>query len=712
MTDIVDCIIDGGGANQIPCPTTATDECTNDPSKSANAWAPQTILKISAETKSVSERFTAVEGQVLFDIKTFAYFKDTGALEVHKNGLLLTPQIDWVEQTSTTFALVQPATANDVLVATAHVAISGNVDVRDTDIFISNYQALRDYTGTEITIYTQGRVTAADGGEGMFQLLTGFAIGFFTDNNYNILVPTAGDGSSAWLSKSTLDFNTIDDLEASVRVKVGDIVTTFGYIVLGDAGSNKYEIVAAGTATPNEGSVIDLPGSGFQAIALFGVAPVNFNSRQWGVVADGVTDDTVQMDRALDFLSSVGGGELLLPITEGGSVYKCNVILHQNTNITGASRDVTMIPAIDAPVITVAKNEAINRLSIKLIVIEGAATKATFTSQDGIRIEPDVGIVHDKINIEDCIIKNCGAAGIVYKGADSTREVREPTIIRSTVKDCARPGLEILGEVSRLDAANCTINDNGDENIDTESNIVIQAFGGSFPEDINLGGTRIETPTYLVSGNSIYASSVLGLSVLGCTFIDFKTGILFDTGPNGQILIANNRFERETGVIVALCEIDDVNGFTWSNNNVGSTTAGPIGINLTGTVENLTKIDITANNSWGNLTASVNNMPPAIVTSNAVSLPQKEGLVAISLSGAGLVDLNNVFDEKGGIVQLVNGDEVTLHITDITRAVTVKDAVGNIDSVGDFLLNGLNDNIKLAWNSYTSKWIETSRSNN
>ena len=713
MTDIVDCIIDGGGANQVPCPDPAADLCPDDPSANASAWNPQTILKISADVKSISERLTASEGQTLFNLKTFAYFPDTGALEVHKNGLLLTPAIEWVEQLSTTFSLVKGATAGDVIIATGHVAITGNVDVRDTDIFLSNYQALRDYGGTEQTIYPKGRVTAADGGEGMFQLVTGFIIGFFVDNNYNIIVPTGGDGSSAWLSKSTLDFNTVADLEASVRIKVGDIVTTFGYLVLGDAGSNKYEIVASGTGVPDGGFFIDLPGSGFQARALFGVAPVNFNARQWGAVGDGVTDDTAQVQAAIDFLALVGGGEILFPITESGSVFRLNITLHENTNLRGASRDIEFIPAADAPVITIAKDEAINRLTIQLIFINGIATQGTFTSQDGILIEPDSGVIHDKVNIEECIITNCGGAGVVYKGGDDTRQIREPTMHRTTIRLCTRPGLEILGEVSRLEVANCAINDNGDENTDSESNIVIAAVHPSFPVDIKITNTRFDTPSYLVGGNTIYVESVLGLVIDNNTFLGFKTGILIDTGPNGQLLIANNRFEREIGGdIVELVKIDDVNGLTFSNNNVSAATTGPVGLNLSGTIGNLVKVDITTNNAWGNLTSSVSNMPPAIVAANVVSIPQKEGMVALSLAANGTTDLNSIFDEKGGIVQLVNGDEIVIHIIDVARTMTVKDGVGNIQMAGDFILNSLTDTLKLMWNSYQTAWVEISRTDN
>ena len=170
----------------------------------ANIWNPRALLAISGDTKSVEERLTATANQTLFTLTDFVYVVGTGALEVHKNGLLLTKNVDWVEQTDTTFSLLIPATAGDQIIATGHVAITGDVDVRDTDIFLANNQALRDYAGTEETIYIKGNVTAGDGGEQFFQLFTGAAIGAFLDDDADILLPTGGNGSIAWVSNTNL----------------------------------------------------------------------------------------------------------------------------------------------------------------------------------------------------------------------------------------------------------------------------------------------------------------------------------------------------------------------------------------------------------------------------------------------------------------------------------------------------------------------------
>lgn len=170
------------------------------PHGEASIWEPRSLLEISANTKSVEERQTAIANQTLFTLVSFAYVVGTGALEVYRNGIHLTKGTDWVEQTGTTFTITVPSVAGDQIVAVAHVGITGDVDPRDTDIFVSNYQAVRDYAGTEVSLYSQGRILTGDGGQRFFQKITGKPPSFFVDDNRDILVPSGGDGSVGWKS--------------------------------------------------------------------------------------------------------------------------------------------------------------------------------------------------------------------------------------------------------------------------------------------------------------------------------------------------------------------------------------------------------------------------------------------------------------------------------------------------------------------------------
>ena len=173
----------------------------------ANIWQPRTVLATSSDSKRIEEGMTAAASQTLFTITTFAYALGTGALEIFKENpsgdkVYLEEGVDWVEGTTTTFSLVIPALAGERIVAVGFVGITADIDVRDTDIYVTNYQAIRDYAGTEITLYSQGSVTVGDKGEAFFQKLTGGSPGTYVDNSNTVIVPTGGDGSIGWVRRS------------------------------------------------------------------------------------------------------------------------------------------------------------------------------------------------------------------------------------------------------------------------------------------------------------------------------------------------------------------------------------------------------------------------------------------------------------------------------------------------------------------------------
>mgnify|MGYP003629517383 CR=1 FL=1 len=289
----------------------------------ANIWNPRTLIEISADTKSAEEKITAIAAQTLFTLTEFIYVVGTGALEVHKNGLLLTKGTDWVEQTGTTFSLTSPATAGDVLVASGHIGITAVVDVRDTDIYVANYQAIRDYAGTEVTVYAQGSVLAGDLGNSFFQKKTGAAPGFYVDNGVTVLVPTGGDGSVGWVGKP--DGSNFEGVANAIAALVAnpdgyDSVETLSYrtkaectslsISYPDEGGAKYSVVAAATGTADGGGFID---AGTKQLKLAYSDTISVN--QFGALGKGTLDNLLPIQAALDF------ADITTTVTTAGGVY-------------------------------------------------------------------------------------------------------------------------------------------------------------------------------------------------------------------------------------------------------------------------------------------------------------------------------------------------------------------------------------------------------
>jgi len=80
---------------------------------------------------------------------------------------------------------------------------------------------------------------------------------------------------------------------------IGNSVETLGYISEGDGGNNIYKIVPAGTFIADNGSVIDLTGSGLQAKGLFPDGVVNIN--QFGADPTGGVGINPAVDAAMAF---------------------------------------------------------------------------------------------------------------------------------------------------------------------------------------------------------------------------------------------------------------------------------------------------------------------------------------------------------------------------------------------------------------------------
>jgi hypothetical protein len=149
------------------------------------------------------QTFTAGVGQDVFNLTTFTYTLGTNSLLIFKDGAVLDPPnpnpVDFTETSTSQFQLATPCTGGETIIAFGFVGITGTMPSIISDLMVANYQAIREYTDTAEILYAKGAVTSVDGGESYFQLTTGQPPGTYVDDNATVLVPTGGDGSSAWI---------------------------------------------------------------------------------------------------------------------------------------------------------------------------------------------------------------------------------------------------------------------------------------------------------------------------------------------------------------------------------------------------------------------------------------------------------------------------------------------------------------------------------
>lgn len=69
--------------------------------------------------------------------------------------------------------------------------------------FTDTLATLKDTPLSYERVYVKAHSTEGDGGHGVFRSVTGAAAGTYVDNNGTIIVPTGGDGSSAWVREFT-----------------------------------------------------------------------------------------------------------------------------------------------------------------------------------------------------------------------------------------------------------------------------------------------------------------------------------------------------------------------------------------------------------------------------------------------------------------------------------------------------------------------------
>ena len=118
-----------------------------------------------------------------------------------------------------------------------------------------------------------------------------------------------GESVEYKLNKKPYYYNSIVDMKADTKLKVGDMAITLGYYEPNDGGNGEYRIVS-GTYADDEGSYHQLDNNLFAELII----KDNINVKQFGAYGDNTHDDTIFIQNALNCAVKLNKKTLFIPV--------------------------------------------------------------------------------------------------------------------------------------------------------------------------------------------------------------------------------------------------------------------------------------------------------------------------------------------------------------------------------------------------------------
>lgn len=107
------------------------------------------------------------------------------------------------------------------------------------------------------------------------------------------------------------NFATLAAAIASSKIEEGDSCELIERLS-GNGGGGKWKVVLANTVTPNGTYIVAC--TGIPTLALLLVVESLADIKQFGAVGDGVADDQPAIQAAIDYIASIGGGSVYIPV--------------------------------------------------------------------------------------------------------------------------------------------------------------------------------------------------------------------------------------------------------------------------------------------------------------------------------------------------------------------------------------------------------------
>lgn len=177
----------------------------------------------------------------------------------------------------------------------------------------------------------------------------GYSLNILSDVNGAESVGHDEGTVKAALSRRGVMFDTVAEMVADTKIKLGQFVAVADYATGNNSGVLFFKAVAAGAGAADGGSYID--SIGVNEIQFEQNFPTKITVKMFGAVGDGVVDDTLKIQAALDYAESflVSGyiAGSLIAVPAGVYMVSSTILIAEKCGLVGISSTASKIQLIN-----------------------------------------------------------------------------------------------------------------------------------------------------------------------------------------------------------------------------------------------------------------------------------------------------------------------------------------------------------------------------
>jgi hypothetical protein len=479
--------------------------------------APTAVFNVAQQV------ITATAQQTTFTLTTFTYLPGTDTLEVYRNGLHLTVNVDYVETNSSTVTLTTPAALGDELMFRGGTVITGNQTPGTNVSFLQAgtgavTRNMQDKARESVSVKDFGAV-----GDGV------------TDDTAAIQAAVnaaqTANGTTVLMPQGTYKISTSISIVSPVSI-------------IGMAGAT---IIAPNFATGSAFQIV--PPSGWPYDSGVTIANLNFKAsvaRTSGAYLSSNNGYYITVTRC-QFLNGYNGIHLTGPAATGFYVKDCIFANNTNDNIL-----IDAATGLQGPVDVVLQDLWIHGASQTSQSVSGVYIKAagditlrhvsTVWSGSALRVQPSSGNRIQALVCNECFFDSGNGYG-VYIDTSAGGVVDLIKIANTWIATNGQGGVALTGSalIKHVDLIDCVISNNNGNGV---------LLNNTSVRNTSIIGCSISSNT----GNGIYAGAgVVNFKVVGCTIGqsgeftgNSQWGIYIASGGSDYYIIANNKITDNT----------------------------------------------------------------------------------------------------------------------------------------------------------------------